>query len=433
MNWDSLHTSSRTVLVFLLDGMVRGMIVMLVVAGIALLMRRSSAAARHRVWLTGFIATALLPFLLFLPGWRILPAVEARSESVAAHEVTQALEPPVEDSISDSHSQASPSVQISSIPISKPVHPVLPFVLDGCLALWILGAAGMGGRLLLSRIKLARVARAAQPAPARLQSAMSAVHAKLFIRRRVCLLQDLEPLSMPMTWGLVRPTILLPSGAEDWPEVRLRVVLLHELSHTKRLDYVWLVVAELAAGFYWFNPLWRWALNHLRDESEQACDESVIAAGEDRCSYADELLATVADWSKKSKATVLALGMSRCSTLESRFKSILHPPVRIGRARFGWIAVAGLLLLCAPLSQIRLEAQSKPAAAPTTAPALITPTTAPSTSNVTYGGIAQDSDGKPIAGAKIITGWQVPHQLGVRQVIGTSAADGRWTVQADSS
>ena len=96
--------------------------------------------------------------------------------------------------------------------------------------------------------------------------------------------------TMPMTWGWRRPVVLLPAGAEAWPEPRRRAVLLHELAHIARRDYPAQLAAEVVRALYWFNPLVWMAARKLRIESEHACDDRVLAAGARASDYAGDLL-----------------------------------------------------------------------------------------------------------------------------------------------
>src|SRR5690606_18119326 len=84
--------------------------------------------------------------------------------------------------------------------------------------------------------------------------------------------------------------VLLPE-AVDWPEERIRAVLLHELAHIRRNDWLVQLLAGVLRAVYWFNPLVWLACARLRLESERACDDAVIGHGVNRTAYAAQLLA----------------------------------------------------------------------------------------------------------------------------------------------
>ena len=93
------------------------------------------------------------------------------------------------------------------------------------------------------------------------------------------------------TWGCLRPALLLPAGAEDWPDQRLRVVLHHELAHVQRNDWMIQIIAELVRAAYWFNPICWMTIRRLVRESEHACDDMALNCGISGNDYAEQLLA----------------------------------------------------------------------------------------------------------------------------------------------
>jgi hypothetical protein len=137
------------------------------------------------------------------------------------------------------------------------------------------------------------------------------------------LLQSRHP-SLLVTWGLARPKIILPSGAEEWTEDRARVVLSHELAHIRRGDWIVQLSAELLRAFYWFNPLLWVACRQLRLESEHACDDEVMSRGVPGADYASHLIDLARSLRRSRRAWFPAPAMARPSSLERRVRAMLN-------------------------------------------------------------------------------------------------------------
>jgi beta-lactamase regulating signal transducer with metallopeptidase domain len=63
---------------------------------------------------------------------------------------------------------------------------------------------------------------------------------------------------VPMTWGVMRPVILVPEYVTDWSREKQEYLILHERAHIQRRDWLWQSFARMVTAVFWFHPLvWR--------------------------------------------------------------------------------------------------------------------------------------------------------------------------------
>jgi len=288
------------------DVAAKSLAIMLASALSAILLHRASAARRHLAWCLGVISLPLLPLLSYaLPAWRVswAPSLaeEAPMVSVAAPPAPQAIavQPSpsdVEPSAADSAPTKADASRAKNLPppISAPagVEPQslgTPWVV-WVFAAWLIGVAFTLLPLLVGLCQLARLRRGSSRVrePSWL-SLLGDLRARLGLWRWVALWRTTRT-TMPLTWGALRPAVLIPAAADDWSSERRRMVLLHELAHIRRWDWLTQMLAHLACAFYWFNPLVWIAARQMRIERERACDDLVLASGAKASDYAQELL-----------------------------------------------------------------------------------------------------------------------------------------------
>jgi Zn-dependent protease with chaperone function len=279
----------------LLTVALKAVIILAAAWGCARVLRKSPAAMRHVVWCAAFGGLlAVAAASLYTPDI-LVPAAPARFEG---------LLPPEEGAI-------------TMAPPAAPAGP--PWV----VGIWLAGAILAAARLLFSLIAID--ALAVRPA---LESdwyeRLQRLRRRLRIRRDVELLVSAEA-PMPMTWGALRPVIVLPASAARWSAERLELVLMHELAHVRRWDWLTQLGAHLACAIYWFLPPAWSALREFRKERERACDDMVLSLGARATEYAEHLLQLARAMQRASWSTALA--MAQESHLENRVAAMLDPQV----------------------------------------------------------------------------------------------------------
>lgn len=223
--------------------------------------------------------------------------------------------------------------------------------------LWRIYLAGMTLVLLptlIARLRLARAVRGATSLDdARWQSRLRSAASRLGVRRDVRLVAS-PVASVPMTWGIVRPVIMLPAQASEWPAARVAAVLRHELSHVGAHDTALRLAARVACAVFWFHPGVWWLARRFEADAEAACDDRVLLSGVRASDYAEWLAASVPV--RRFRGAVPAMSLvdqhglrERLRTVTDTRRCLTTPGRAVIRA-----AVLATIVFMMPLSTMRL-------------------------------------------------------------------------------
>ena len=101
-----------------------------------------------------------------------------------------------------------------------------------------------------------------------------------------------QHLQVPVMIGFLRPVILLPAAmVNNLSPDQLEAILLHELAHIKRNDYLLNIFQSIVETILFFNPFVWWISKNIRLEREHCCDDLVIAGTVQPLHYAKALVA----------------------------------------------------------------------------------------------------------------------------------------------
>jgi len=267
------------------------------VAGVALwALRIRSASARHAVWASVMLAMFVLPvWMLWGPKAR-LAVLPARHATVASILVANAPRPAGVRPARSSAAAPAPRARWRWDDFFAPVY-------LSCAAVLLL-------RLAIGTIRANQLTG--------------------------------TTVSAPVTVGPLRPRIILPDAARDWPQDRLDAVMAHEGEHVRRRDPLFQWLALLNRALFWFNPLAWWVERKVSGLAEEACDDAVIERGHDPRQYSLFLLEMARAVERAgARVNVVAMAMPG-SHLAPRIKTIVSGtrPPRISRKRSVCAALA---------------------------------------------------------------------------------------------
>ena len=183
--------------------------------------------------------------------------------------------------------------------------------------IWLAGLLLCFGFFAVSYIKCYREFRFSLPVENDILEAWKEKHP---LKRSLSIRQT-ETIAAPLSYGVIRPVILMPKNTE-WKNIyQLRYVLEHEYVHIRRLDMLTKLIMIAAVCIHWFNPL-VWVMYILLNRDlELSCDETVVRRfGMDiKSVYATALISME---EKKSGLTPLCNSFSK-NAIEERIRAIM--------------------------------------------------------------------------------------------------------------
>jgi beta-lactamase regulating signal transducer with metallopeptidase domain len=325
----------------------KGSAILVVAAIVVRALKQQSAARRHLVWTAGIASAVLLPLAqLSIPAWRVpvrytAPGTAAVGASVEGEQRQEprvngaarrratnariATRPRVDRAGNVRREAPQPnsvisearSAQAEAVPLGIP----RPTLTQAGIGIWLLGAVitllpwALG---VIARRRLYARASDQLPRPWDQSVLVLRLLGKIPARTRVRATSDCVT---PMTWGVLRPIVLVPANI-SWNESERRNALLHEFAHVGRGDCVTQFLSRAMCAIYWFNPIAWIVARTERLAREEACDDAVLRAGSRPSAYAEQLLEVAHSFTQRSVA-VAALTMARRSSIAWRLHGIL--------------------------------------------------------------------------------------------------------------
>ena len=169
--------------------------------------------------------------------------------------------------------------------------------------------------------------------------------------KRTIQIRQSDRINAPLTYGVLKPVLLMPKKTDWENRQQLEYVLLHEYTHICHFDMVTKLITVLAVCIHWFNPfVWVMYILFNRD-MELSCDESVVRKfGENAKSVYAMTLITMEE--KKSGLTPVYNSFSR-NAIEERITAIMKTKrVTIGILVISVLVVVAIIVMFATSAKV---------------------------------------------------------------------------------
>lgn len=304
-------------------GVVKPLLVLLLLFMVTVFIRNKSASLQHFVLIFGLIGVLLQPLISFIApniAWHVLPSGDEikRVETVWLTQLYALI-----------------AIELNKIEVMVIVG-VYSLVASWLVFYFLLGVMGL--------YKQTRAAAAV--CDTELTQLLHDLCAILDIQRTVKVVTSKE-IASPQMWGFIHPVIMLPRAAILWDYDKKLAVMMHELGHVRRCDWLLTLIVKITCAIFWFLPPVWWFAQKIYQQAEIACDDFIYQLRNKHIPYAESLLAFAGG--DKYHQDDSSLKMRGYSALYERINAVLdnkrsHQSVPVEAMQY-WVLFGGLILV----------------------------------------------------------------------------------------
>lgn len=317
MNWNIIDQPAvrhwiEAVCLTLMHSLWQGLIAAILAGVILLSTRKSKPVLRYNLLATlmlMFVAGAALTF------WMVLAPYTASSAAQVVF--TKAWLTPV----GSSKTQEAASVVMQMNPLAQ----VVGFFSRNAqviVAVWLTIFVLKSCQACIGRLYLHRITRTVSSPEMRWLVRFHELAGRMGIRREIELAESKE-VTVPMVIGFLKPVVLVPLGMlANLPAGQVEAILLHELAHIRRNDYLVNLLQVFCENVFFFNPAILWISRLIREEREHCCDDLAISVMQSKTSFIHALV-SFQEYNQGRPSLEMAFSKKRNHLLE-RIKRIIN-------------------------------------------------------------------------------------------------------------
>jgi TonB family protein len=332
LNNPFLYSLSLTLLHFLWQGL----LVAVTLKSLLSIVANSESKLRYSLAILAMLANAILAVLTFI---MVYPDTSSGANSN--------LSPIALTSLVSELTQQNPLLNYQEL-----LPSILAYSLPYLSLLWLVSIAILASKLIIEirNVNILPMRSSIAPSP-ELLVRFNQLVTQIQLTKTPQLLISLKA-EVPMAIGWLKPVVLLPIAMiTNLNSVQLEMLILHELAHIRRHDYLVNFFQTIIELLFFFHPSVHWVGKQIRNEREYCSDDIAVQHCGDAIAYAHTLTDTASLCSKKHFQTIPQMAMAASGgDLKARIIRLVDHHCAPTNYTSKWLAAFSLLIALSLLS-----------------------------------------------------------------------------------